>query len=436
MSDKIKVLVLADYCCTTGFATVSSNVMRQLESTGKYELTIVAINYTGDPYDTEKFPGLVYPALNIANMNTNDPYGRQKFLDMAGTGEYDLIYMIQDTFIVQTIIKALLETRAALQRKFKIVYYFPIDAAPKKDWITECVSLVDYPVVYTEYGKELVLEIDPSLESRLSVLYHGTNTKDFHYVEDRDVVAEFRHNYFAGKADGKFLITNVNRNQIRKDPMRNFFILNELRKRGHDNVVLYLHMSHNDQAGNILVMADHFNFKMGEDYILPSPRVFNENQGISVEMLNMIYNCSDALLTTTLGEGWGLSITEAMSTKVPVVAPNNTSIAEILADGRGLLTKSGADPSLWTMLGSGDNERIRPLMDVKDAADNIEKLMNGYMPDIEQAYKWATKNTWEAICKQWEKIFDSAAEAAKLATLSGLNKPNREQRRKAQKRKH
>jgi glycosyltransferase involved in cell wall biosynthesis len=427
---KIRVLALADYACTTGFATVSSNIMRQLNSTGKYDIDVVAINYTGDPYDHDLFPGRVYPALNIANMNTGDPYGRQKFLDMAGNGEYDVIFIIQDTFIVQTFIEALVETQSILPHKFKIVYYFPIDATPKPEWVTKCVSLVDYPVVYTEYGKKLVLDIDPSLEHRLGVIYHGTNLTDFRYIENRDEVTEFRHNYFSGKADGKFLITNVNRNQIRKDPMRNFMILDELRKRGHNNAILYLHMSHDDAGGNLLVMADQFGFKLQEDFILPSPKFFNANQGIPVESLNMIYNASDALLTPTLGEGWGLSITEAMATRVPIVAPNNTSIIEILDNNRGYLTKSGDNSSMWVMLGGQDNERMRPLMDVEDAASNLEKIMRGQLPDIDSAYEFAHKYNWTDITQQWETIFDKAASEARIATRVGVAQPNREQRRK------
>ncbi len=430
---KIRVLALADYACTTGFATVASNIMRQLKATDKYEVDIVGINYTGDPYDQELFPFNVFPALSISNMAQGDPYGRQKFLDMAGSGEYDVVFMIQDTFIVQTMIDALVQTQQALTKKFKIVYYFPIDAAPKADWVNKCVSLTDFPVVYTEYGKELVLDIDPTLKDRLKVLYHGTNLTDFHVVEDRKEVDDFRHHYFSGKADGKFLITNVNRNQIRKDPMRNFMILKELRDRGHDNAILYLHMSHDDAGGNLLVMADHFGFKLQEDFILPSPRFFNENRGIPVSALNLIYNCSDALLSTTLGEGWGLSITEAMATKLPIVAPANTSLNEILGDGRGYLTKSGANPSMWTMLGGNDNERMRPLMDVEDAASNIEKIIDGAIPDIDNAHAFAHKYTWQSICEDWQVIFDEAAKAAKLATQAGVVSPNREQRRKVKK---
>lgn len=428
--DKIKVLALGDYCCTTGFATVMSNIMRQLDATGKYDIDVIGINYTGDPYDMEQYPGRVWPAMNISNMNAGDPYGRQRFLDQLGSGEYDVAFILTDTFIMQTFIDAVVDTQKALPKKFKLVYYFPIDCTPKKEWIRDTVAKVDFPVVYTEYGKRLTLDIEPNLQHKLQVIYHGTNLKDFHVVENKDEVADFRQKYFAGKADGRFLITNVNRNQIRKDPIRNFQILNELKKRGRKDALLYLHMSHDDAGGNILVMADHYGFKLQEDYILPSPKFFNENRGLPVDALNMIYNASDALLTTTLGEGWGLSLTEAMATKLPIVAPDNTSVSEILADNRGLLAKSGANDSMWITLGAGDNERLRPLMDVDDAATKLEQIMDGIIPDIDKAYAWASQYSWSKICEQWQAIFDKAATEAKLATRAGNSTPNRAQRRK------
>lgn len=426
-NDKLKVLVLADYACTTGFSTVASNIMMELHKSGNYDIDVVGINYTGDPYDTERFPGRVFPAMNISNLQQNDPYGRQKVLDMLGMNEYDLFFTIQDTFIVQTFIQQIISTCEALPRKFKTIMYFPFDCVPKREWVEQCVALIDYPVAYTNYAKALAVDVVPGL-SNMPVIYHGTNSNDFFVIEDRDEVAEFRHKYFAGKADDRFLITNVNRNQVRKDPVRNFMILRELKDRGL-NPLMYLHMKHEDAGGNLLVMADNFGLKLQEDFILPSPKFFNENRGLGVDAMNLIYNASDAVLTTTHGEGWGLSITEAMATKTPVIAPNNTSIAEILADNRGMLVGSGANPSMFITLGGNDNERLRPLMDVTEAADKLTLLMEGKsLPDIDKAYAFAHKYNWTTICEQWKEIFDEAGAAARAASRQVVI-PNRKQRR-------
>ncbi len=64
-------------------------------------------------------------------------------------------------------------------------------------------------------------------------------------------------------------------------------------------------------------------------------------------------------------------------------------------------------------------------MDVWDAANQIERIMEGETPDIDGAYDWALQYTWEEVCKKWQRIFDSAALDARTAS-----RPNRETRRK------
>jgi glycosyltransferase involved in cell wall biosynthesis len=210
-------------------------------------------------------------------------------------------------------------------------------------------------------------------------------------------------------------------------------VLRELRERGRKDVIMYLHMAHDDAGGNLLVMAAHFGFKLGEDIILPSPKVFDVNQGLPIEIINMLYNTADSLLTTTLGEGWGLSITEAMATRTPVVAPDNTSLHEMLADNRGYLAYSGDTNSMWFSLGSQDNERMRPLMDVNEAANDIEKIIEGKLPDLDGALEWVTELSWKNICKQWQAIFDKAANAVSLNQFKPVE--NRQQRRAMQRKK-
>lgn len=432
--DKIKLLALGDYCCSTGFATVMSNIMMNLEASGRYEIDVVGINYDGSPdYNRDRFPGRVYPAVSALMMQGpyGDPYGRQRFLDLLGSGKYDAVFILQDTFIVQELIGPMKETYNQLPKKFKVVYYFPFDATPKKEWVDKVVCSVDYPVAYTEYAKNESLKVMPDLAQKLDVIYHGTNLGDFYPIEKREEIDHFRDTYFAGKAKDRFLITNVNRNQSRKDIVRNFMILKELRDRGYDTPLLYLHMQHDDQGGNILVMADHFGFEVGKDYILPNQQGFSAQHGFPVEVVNFIYNASDAVLSTTLGEGWGLSITEAMATKTPIIAPDNSSLTEMMADGRGHLVKSGSTPSLWIQK-ELDNERLRPLMDVEDAAEKIGAMIDGKAQDTtEKAYKWVQELSWKRICERWITKLDFAAQEAKAATSTGQMANNRAQRRAA-----
>lgn len=433
---KIRLLLWADYACATGFANVAGNIMRELHKTGRYEIDVVGINYSGDPYDENKWPGHIYPAMPGILMQGPyaDVYGRQRVLDRLGTGEYDVLFMIQDTFILRQMdfIDKIRSTQDALpkngMKQFKTVFYYPIDAPTPKKWIEGVVDQIDYPVAYTNYAKGETLKHVPELEKKLNVIYHGNNFDNFHYIEDREKVAEFREKYFGGKADNKFLILNVNRNQPRKHPLGNLLLMRELMDRGMDDFAMYLHMQHDDAGGNIFAMADQMGIT-DEHLLMPTPDLFNANQGISFEMLNLIYNSADALFSPTLGEGWGLSITEGMATKTPVIAPNCTSLIEMGADNRVMLVPAGADNNLWTAQ-QNDNNRVRPLMDIKAAADAIIKVRTGDGPDIDGALEWVKTLAWANIVEQWVPIVDAAAaDAEKTEPVEGGEFMNRAQRR-------
>jgi glycosyltransferase involved in cell wall biosynthesis len=50
---------------------------------------------------------------------------------------------------------------------------------------------------------------------------------------------------------------------------------------------------------------------------------------VADELLAGLYNAADLYLTTSLGEGWGLGVTEAMACHTPVAMPAHTSLLEI-----------------------------------------------------------------------------------------------------------
>ena len=446
-AEKVKLLLYGDYCCATGFAQVLGNIARELHATGKYDIDVIAINYSGDPVDREKWPGNVYPAMPGGLMNAGaygDVYGRQRLLDLMGSGKYDVVFMLQDTFVIEPIMEEIKKTQDALagngMKTFKTVWYYPVDAQLKKQWV-DTVAGADFPVVYTEYGKAETLKHLPELEDRLRVIYHGNNPNDFFPIQDKQDVADFRHQYFNGKADDRFLIVNINRNQPRKDIARSLMILKELWDRGR-RPLLYLHMQYEDSGGNIFTIANQLGLGKEYEFFLPSPKIFNANQGMPIEDVNRIYNAADLVLSTTLGEGWGLSMTEAMATKTPVVAPGNTSFNEMGAMNRVKLIPSGADPSMW-IVKEGDNERVRPLMDVKAAADAIEAIMDGQeKPNVEAAFQWVSNLSWSNICKQWIAVVDEAAMAAAKENFELEQKRgpegqfmNRAQRRKLERQK-
>jgi len=399
---KIKVLAYCDSpTCATGFGTVSRNIFEGLYKTGRYDIDILGINYWGDPHN---FPYRVWPTGTNAE---KDPYGRKKVCGMIPRMEYDLLFFLQDTFILD-FLPELIPYLQGKGRKFKSICYFPVDGVPKSNWVNN-INAVDYPVAYSQFGLKEAKHALPALKETRTVP-HGANTKDFFPLPEEDVKA-FRAQYLGPQAD-KFVFTNLNRNQQRKDIPRTIQAFVEFRKEVPESV-LYLHMAQKDQGWDLPEVVRAYGLNPKEDVIFPEN--FGPNQGYPLQIVNMIYNMSDVVLSTTLGEGWGLSWIEAMATKTPIIMPENTALVENITEDRGYLVKSGGDPGLYTVL-PHDNEVIRPLVDVKDMVDKMLQIYKN--PEeatrrAENAYKWMKETLeWqEVVAPQWVKIFDEAYEA-------------------------
>lgn len=403
--DKTKVLWLSDFNCATGLATVAHNIMAQLLKTGLYDFDVIGTNHLGEPYDHSKWPFSIYPAVNLlkarVDQRYNDPFGRQRFLDFLATGKYDIAITFHDTFVIEPIAGAIAAARQRLP--FQWIFYYAVDGRVKDSWINKSVLLADIPVAYTNFGRRETRRVDPAADPR--VIHLGVNTGDFFPIAD---IAAFRQAYFKENA-GKFIVANINRNQPRKDIPRTIAAFARFKKHRPDSL-LYLHMRPVDLGGNVLEMAANCGLEQNKDFMVPMD--FDAFSGYSIAILNQIYNAADVVVSTTLGEGWGLTTTEAMATKTPVIIPDNTALGEIGADGRARLVRSGED---FVCYGAADSNQYRPLTDIDDLVaalidchDNRAK----YAAMAEKAYSWVINLSWDNIGEAWRQVFAQAAAGA------------------------
>jgi len=394
---KIKVLAYCDSpSCATGFGTVSRNIFEALYKTGRYEIDILGINYWGDPH------GLPYRIWPTGINGDKDPYGRRKVTSMIPQMKYDILFLLQDSFILD-FMPALMSQLKSSGKEFKSICYFPIDGTPKSQWIDN-VTQADEVVAYSQFGVDAVKAIQPDCKD-LHIIPHGANVNEFRPLPKKDVKA-FRNQYFGKHADS-FIVTNLNRNQHRKDIPRTIAAFKKFRE-SVPKSILYLHMASKDQGWNLPEVCKSYGFDLANDIIFPEN--FGPNQGYPREIVNMIYNASDLVVSTTLGEGWGLSWVEAMAAKTPVLMPNNTAITENISAERGYLCDSGTSAALTTVL-ANDNEVVRPLVDVEDMANKMVHIANNYdeaLAKAETAYKWVHDNlNWQGnVGKQWVALFD------------------------------
>lgn len=404
-SNKIKVLGYCDApTCATGFGTVSRNIFEGLHRTGRYEIDVLGINYWGDPHD---FPYRIWPT---GTNSQKDPYGRQKVLSQIPQMDFDILFFLQDSFILEFIPKLIPHLRKNRTKPFKSILYYPIDSILKDNWAAN-IDPADNLVAYSEFGRQESLKPLPHRED-ITVIPHGVDTRQYFPVskEERD---NFRKQYFGPYAD-HFIVTNVNRNQQRKDIPRTLIAFKEFRKQVPESI-LYLHMAMKDQGWDLGEICKYMGFDTTKDVIFP--KNFGPNQGYPRKVLNLLFNCSDVIVSTTLGEGFGLAWMEAMAAKVPVIMPDNTMLPEYITEEIGWLCKSGNRPSLWTVI-QHDNEVQRPLTDTDDLVAKMVEIYNN--PEeakrrAENGFNWITKQMdWQNnIAPMWVKLFDKVANSLK-----------------------
>jgi glycosyltransferase involved in cell wall biosynthesis len=421
-SDKIKMLCLFDYGkgVNTGYATVSRNLVKEWKKHYKERLIldIVGINYYGKPYledeitavdnayFSEKSPeeGIKFPE-KINDKVKNDEFGRLKFLKNLKDNDYDIIFILNDLGVVCSMAKAIQQIKEqkkkANRKSFKSVFYFPVDSHVFPQ-VSYNLEVFDKLITYTEFGKRELLNVRPHLANKTSIIPHGTNIKDFFPVENAEMQI-FRKEYFGENAN-KFIIGNINRNQPRKDIPATIFGFLRFKEQ-HKDSLLYLHMNPKDPLGyDLPAIFSQTPLIEGEDYMFP-PKI-EENHLLPIEKLNLIYNSLNCYITTNRGEGWGLTVTEAMRCKIPVIAPLHTSIDEISKDGKNIWGLEELDLDCTVT----DNIIRYKCMDFEVE----EKLNSVYSADqrtieskVNGAFNYVSSITWDYSAKKFIEIFNT-----------------------------
>ena len=400
---KARVLVWSDcVTSTTGFAVVSKHICKALQATGLYDIDQLAINFFDDFYDRTEYPYNIIPArLN----NPRDPYGNQMFIDALQRHAYDLVFIINDTFVVESVAKNIDAVKSVkLTQKQpipKIIYYYPVDCKLRPEYST-MVKIADRAVAYTNFAKRSSEEIGviPT-----DVIYHGVDTKSFFPLAE-----EHRQRYrkvLMNVNPDTFVIINVNRNSVRKNLAATIYAFSQFRKIV-PNSILYLHAKVQDGTGSVItdlsIPVKDLGFNTKQDVIFPAN--YDAARGFPTDTLNALYNCGDMFLTTHRGEGFGLSVGESMATGVPVVAPRSTSMPEILGEKeeRGFMYDCRemvyVDASGYRPDGRIEdivNKMLECYRSIKDGSIEGKK---------KRAREFAQKFSWENVCKDWVKLFD------------------------------
>ncbi len=386
---------------STGFGNVSRHVLSRVLD--RYEITVFGVNeYFNNPNPLPV--ARIIPALPNAQ---NDPFGKQKFIEFITSegANYDIWFLQNDIHSWGYLPEVVMAVRASGKNPH-IFTYTVVDGPIRKEdtWFLSCVDVGGIP---SEYGIREILRHDPHLAYKLCHIPHGVDPNEFFPLPD-DTIKNFKKNVM-GCDENDFLIVNVNRNSSRKDIVRCLMYFGHLLIK-RPNAKLYLHMDRNEESYKgwdlSRVLETNRNFLRNISF----PRDFSVNQGANLQILNSIYNAADLVISTTLGEGFGLSCVEAMAAGTLVMMPDNSSLSELMTNGRGIPIKCGTTNSEWTIQ-TNDLGCMRPLSNIDDMIEKTLQVMDKYpVQMVEKARKWIVSElNWDRIVNLFINGFEQTS---------------------------
>jgi len=412
------ILIYADFGCTTGFA----NVIKELidvwskKASKKTTFYIFALNCFAEKEYNYLPNVVVIPAYLLPLAIENDFFQKAALLDIIHKCDFDVIYMLNDIEVIGDIsgdLSLMNEDRKKGKRKqFKTIFYFPIDSLPRIENLSFLQKFNEI-VTFTDYAKGVIDTHAPKIVSdKIQVLHHGVNTNDFYKLPQEEIEKAKIKMFVANK----IFFGTVNRNSARKDlatiVLAFHSFLNAIRSVSSPDskqYCLYMHCNPLDASGvNLKFLALSLGLVENKDIFFPQD--FSENQGVDVKELNVIYNTFDCFVTSTTAEGWGLTVTEAMATETPIIAPCHTSLQEITNFGKYAFVHSDFDTVVFVNDGTKVRYKTKVASLIRQlhlfhsssvmSDTNLIKMTSGGLEHVKN-YKWSeTANRfWELMEK-------------------------------------
>lgn len=411
--NEIRILMHCDYNCNTGFGNVARHFIEELRKDKNYTIIIHGINdFSKNVYKVDD-KMLVKPTyLNPKG----DPYGRIDVLNALYQTDFDIFFMLNDVEVISQMMEHICNVRREKKKEgrpsFKMVTYSPIDSHVRK-FDLKGFQYIDEIITYTEYAKNHMEELDPKLKGKVRILPHGVNKEAFYKIEDKDMLKRKRK-LFGKNNEDAFVFGSVNRNQVRKDIGALLLGFQKFKQQfPKRKAIMYLHCNPEDKSGiNLFRACERLGLDYGKDIFFP--KEFSENKGLDISDLNEIYNTFDVFITTTTAEGWGLTVTEAMATETPIIAPINTALYEVTGKGKLVEPLKEAHQAIFVE----DFEKIRSIVDPAEVCNAMERLYNAVTDPLSvsgqmiinrtaKALKHVQKLNWDEISADFKNIVDS-----------------------------
>ncbi len=389
---KRRVLWVGDAGVPSGFALSTHKILeRWLDS---FEPTCLGVNYRGDPHN--------YPYQIFAAEPGGDPLGIGRLIWMCDIVKPDIIVIQADVWYFSHYIAQL--RRFPEYAKVPVIGIVAVDGKHCDGSQLKGLSLA---IFWTKFGMEEARK--GGYTGPAVVIPLGVDTTVYYPEDKRE--ARIRRGFPESHLDA-FIVGNVNRNQRRK---RWDLTLEYFAEWVHSGVLkdayLYLHTAPTgDQDGvDVVKMASYYG--IASRIIRVEPPTF---YGMNEAEMRDTYNSFDVQISTTQGEGFGLTTFEGMACQVPQIVPAWSALNELLSDGAGrLIPCTSTCLSGPSVVGGVPDKRmfIRELdMLWRNKQARAEVAAAGYKRALEDRFRWA--NVGDGVRMVAELVIRGATERA------------------------
>jgi glycosyltransferase involved in cell wall biosynthesis len=418
-----KILWLGDAGCHTGFARVTHSIGERLVTEYGHDVHVLAVNYDGgDPWSTPL--KLYVPTTKKAT----DIYGQSRFQELLAKIEPDAVVILNDPNIVlDLLLRNKYDPQLILLRYRPLLAYVPIDGhSHPPSWAkalhrtTKLVAMSKHgsremtTLVQMRDGEDVVEKVPP-------VVYHGVDTDVYHPINNAHPVTVSSGAVVRSKREAKevfgwskddFIVLRVDKNSGRKDYPATWKALVPF-MHDHPNVRVHLHcqgdgLEHGLDIKSMLTRDP----ETSERFSLPSN--LDTYTGWPESDLVALYNAADVFISTSRGEGFGLTIAEALACGTPVIAQNVSAIPEVVGPG-GILI----DPIREVTVPSGKDQWLANIPAFTAALEKLYQSSGARKKLGEAGRQHVVKHfSWDKAAEQFDVLLRELIEEGEKAAAA------------------
>jgi D-inositol-3-phosphate glycosyltransferase len=305
------LLYMGDASCSSGFGRAWDQIAKILST--RFKCSAIGVNFNGDSMVDSPRSYDIYPAWP-----GRDALGIGRLPDVLPRAKPDVIVMQTNPWHVP------LYARAIHTHGYGDVPLVGIIAVEGKNVEGNKLNALAKAIFWTEFGLDEARKGGMKKRVPTDVIPLGVDL-DVFTPSDR-VAARHLLGIHADVPDDSFIIVNVNRNQTRKRIdlsiiyFAEWITANKIR-----DAYLYMHVLPGSTAAiDCDQLAKYYGVE--DRLILAAPKdIYN---GAPEKYVAAAYQAANVYLTTSLGEGFGLTALEAAACGLPVVAGRTAALAE------------------------------------------------------------------------------------------------------------